>query len=73
MLVYEFSQIQNNWKDGVGGSNGNESTNLPINQFQILDIKKISISLVLPKIFCKWVQISAPFISLVMEPWWWML
>ena len=45
MLVYEFFQIQNNWKDGVGGSNGNESTNLPINQFQILYIKKISISL----------------------------
>ena len=45
MLVYEFFQIQNNWKDGVGGSNGNESTNLPINQFQILDIKKISVSL----------------------------
>jgi len=45
MLVYEFFQIQNNWKDGVGGSNRNESTNLPINQFQILDIKKISISL----------------------------
>ena len=64
MLVYEFFQIQNNWKDGVGGSNGNESTNLPINQFQILDIKKISISLLFYQRFLVNGSKSAPHLFL---------